>query len=387
MRPHPLRRLAIHLAMTIVVLAAASGCASWRGLNTLSLPGTQGGGPGSFEIQAQMPDISNLQPNARVRVADVTVGTVTKIERQDWHALLTMKLNGGVDMPANATIKLGQTSLLGSLHVELAPPTDAPPQGKLHNGSLIPLSHGGAFPTVEQTLAALSMVLNGGGLGQVQDITEAFSTAFRGREKDLRSLIEQLDKFTAYVNDQTGDIIAATDSLNQLTGKLAARKPVLDKALNTIPDALAVLNNERDNLVEAADQLGKFSALTVDTVNQTKDNLVKELKQVGPVLESLANAGPSLTRSLSLLATFPFPNETFENFQRGDYANLTAIIDLTLSRIDQGIFTGTRWECDLTDLELQWGRTIGQFPSPCMSGGPNGPGNPLAIPYRWDQGP
>ena len=128
MRPHPLRRLAIHLAMTIVVLAAASGCASWRGLNTLSLPGTQGGGPGAFEIQAQMPDISNLQPNARVRVADVTVGTVTKIERQDWHALLTMKLNGGVDMPANATIKLGQTSLLGSLHVELAPPTDASPE-------------------------------------------------------------------------------------------------------------------------------------------------------------------------------------------------------------------------------------------------------------------
>ena len=126
MRPHPPRRLAIHLVMTIVVLAAITGCASWRGLNTLSLPGTQGGGPGSFEIQAQMPDISNLQPNARVRVADVTVGTVTKIERQDWHALLTMKLNGGVDMPANATIKLGQTSLLGSLHVELAPPTDAP---------------------------------------------------------------------------------------------------------------------------------------------------------------------------------------------------------------------------------------------------------------------
>jgi len=174
-----------------------------------------------------MPDISNLQPNARVRVADVTVGTVTKIERQDWHALLTMKLNAGVDMPANATIKLGQTSLLGSLHVELAPPTDAPPQGKLHNGSLIPFVDGGAFPTVEQTLAALSMVLNGGGLGQVQDITEAFSTAFRGREQDLRSLIQQLDKFTAYVNDQTGDIIAATDSLNQLTGKFAAHQPVL----------------------------------------------------------------------------------------------------------------------------------------------------------------
>ncbi len=385
MRRRRWQRAAANVTMVLIV-AAVAGC-GWRGLNSLPLPGTQGTGSGSFVIQAQMPDVNNIEPNSRVRVADVTVGHVTKIERQGWHALLSMRLNGDVNLPANATAKIGTTSLLGSLHIELAPPTNEPPHGRLRDGSLITLPHGGAYPSTEQTLAALSMVLNGGGLGQVQDITEALSTAFRGREQDVRSLITQLGEFTTHLNDQTGDIIAATDSLNGLVGKFAAQQPVLDRALATVPDALAVLNSERDNLVQAADQLGKFSALTVDTVNQTTENLVKELQQVGPVLESLANAGPSLTRSLSLLATFPFPNETFENFQRGDYANLTAIVDLTLSRIDQGIFTGTRFECELTELELQWGRTIGQFPSPCMSGGPNGPGNPLVIPYRWDQGP
>ena len=142
----------------------------------------------------------------------------------------------------------------------------------------------------------------------------------------------------------------------------------MDRALETIPDALAVLNEQRDNLVDAADQLGKFSALITDTVNQTKENLVKILRDTRPVLESLANAGPSLTRALSGILTFPFPNETIEKWQRGDYANLTAIFDLTLSRIDASLFTGTRWECDLTGLELQWGRTIGQFPSPYTAG-------------------
>ena len=243
-----------------------------------------------------MPDVNNLQQNSRVRVADVTVGNVTKIERQGWHALVTMRLNGDVDLPANATAKLGQTSLLGSQHIELAPPTDAPPQGKLHDGSLIPLAHGGAYPTTEQTLAAVSMVLNGGGIGQIQDITEAFSTAFRGREKDLRSLIGQLDRFTATSTIRRGDIIAATDSLNSLAGQFAEQQPVVDRALETIPDALAVLNDQRDNLVDAADQLGKFGALAADTVNQTKEDLVKILRDTGPVLESLANAGPSADR-------------------------------------------------------------------------------------------
>lgn len=372
--------------LMIIAGAGLTGC-GWRGLNSLPLPGTQGRGPGSFVIQVQMPDVDNLQPNSRVRVADVTVGTVTKIARQGWHALLTMSLNGDVHLPANTTAKLGQTSLLGSLHIELAPPTDAPPRGQLREGSLIPLSSAGTYPSTEQTLAALSLVLNGGAVGRVQDITEAFSTAFRGREQDLRSLIGQLDKFTANLNDQTGDIIATADSLNHLVGKLAAQQPVLDRAITTIPDALAVLNDQRDNLVDAASQLSKFSALTVDTVNHTKENLVKELREVAPVLESLANAGPSMTRWLSLMTTFPYVNETLENAQRGDDANLTMIIDLTLSRIDSGIFTGTRWECNLTELELQWGRTIGQFPSPCTAGGPSNPGNPLTIPYHWNQGP
>jgi phospholipid/cholesterol/gamma-HCH transport system substrate-binding protein len=381
-------RMAASLMLIGAVMFALSGCADWRGLNTFPLPGTQGKGPGSYVVQAQMPDVNNLQQNSRVRVADVSVGNVTKIERQGWNALVTMRLNGDVALPANATAKLGQTSLLGSQHIELAPPVDAPPQGRLHDGSLIPLAHSGSYPTTEQTLATLSMVLNGGGIGKIGDITEAFSTAFRGREKDLRSLIGQLDRFTAYLNDQSGDIIAATESLNRLAGQVAEQQPVVDRALKTIPDALAELNKQRENLVEAADKLGEFSALITDTVNQSKEDVVKILRDIGPVLESLANAGPSMTRALSGLATFPFPNETIEKWQRGDYGNLTGIFDLTLSRLDASFFTGTRWECDLTWLEMQWGRTIGQFPSPCTAGHPqHTPGNPLVAPYQWDQGP
>jgi len=250
----------IRLAACLLAAGLAlSGCAK-GGLNSIPLPGVQGTGPGAFTIQAQMPDVDNIEPNSRVRVGDVNVGTVTKIERQDWHALVTMRLNGDVEVPANATAKLGQTSLLGSLHIALAPPTDEPPEGRLHDGSLIPLTSSGKYPSTEQTLAAIALLLNGGGIGNIQDITEALSIAFTGREDDLRSLIEQLDKAVGYLNDQKGDIIAASDSLNNLIGQFAAQKPVVDKALKTIPDALAVLKDQRDNLSEALAQLGKFSA-------------------------------------------------------------------------------------------------------------------------------
>lgn len=380
MKTDVLKRVSGTLLMTLAI-TGVSACGGWRGLNSLPMPGTEGGGAGAYTVRAQLPDVQNIQPNSRVRVGDVTVGTITDIQRQGWHALVTMTINGDVDLPANVIARIGQTSLLGSLHLELAAPSDAEPTGKLRNGSLIPLASGATYPSTEQTLAAVSVILNGGGISQVEAITTAFSTAFAGRESDLRSLMGQLDLFIGNLHDQTGDIIAATDSFNRLVGQFADQKPVVDRALKTVPDALNALKDERQNLADAVDQLGKFAALAADSVNQTKENLVKELKDIGPVLESLANAGPALTRSLGFWTTFPFPADYVLKWFRGDYANLTAIIDLTLSRLDAGFFTGTRWEGNLTELELLWGRTVGQMPSPYTGG------NPLIIPYRWDQGP
>ncbi|WP_370582158.1 MCE family protein [Mycobacterium sp. OAS707] len=374
-----LRLLRLLLAVTVVT-ATVAGC-GWRGLNSLPLPGTQGRDPGSYVVQAQLPSVVNIQPNSRVRVNDVNVGTVTKVELQDWHALVTMRLNGDITLPANATAKVGQTSLLGTMHIELAPPLNALPEGHLHEGSLIPLSHAGAYPTTEQTLSAAAVFLNGGGLAKAQDITQAFNTAFAGREGDLRSLIQRIDEFSGHVQEQTGDIIAANESFNNVVGQFAQQKPVVDNALRTIPDALAVLSDNRDKLVETFDQVGKFSALAADSADKTKAALVKEFQEFGPTLGALADAGPALTRSLSLLATYPWPKETMTKYFRGDATNITMVVDLTLSRLDSSFFTGTRWEGNLTELEMQWGRTIGQLPSPVTAG------NPLVAPYHADQGP
>jgi phospholipid/cholesterol/gamma-HCH transport system substrate-binding protein len=373
-------RSVVAALLTSLAVVVPAGCA-WRGLNSMPLPGTAGGGPGSYVIQAQLPDVRTIEPNSRVQVNDVTVGAVTKIERQDWHALLTMRIDGDVVLPANATATVGQSGLLGSFHVELGAPDGVTPQGRLTDGAVIPLSAAGTYPSTEQMLAAISMLLNGGGIGQVEEITESLSTALAGREDDLRSLIHQLDVFTGRANEQSSDIIATATSLNNLVGQFAKQKSLLDNAIQTIPDAFRVLADERERLVDGADQLGEFSALVADSANRTADSLVAELRDLGPVLKSLADAGPALTRALGLFATYPFPTDTISAWARGDYANLTAVIDLTLSRLDASLLTGTRFEGDLTELELQWGRTIGQMPSPYTAG------NPLVAPYHWDQGP
>lgn len=368
-------RKPVAAALAAGLVLALPGC-GWRGLNSLPLPGTQGRGDGSYTISAQLPDVVTVQQNSRVRVGDVNVGNVTAIEVQDWHALVTMRINGDVRLPANTTARVGQTSLLGSMHIELAPPATEAARGELTEGSVIPLSAAGAYPTAEQTLASVSVLLNGGGLAQLQEINQTFAKALAGREDQMRSLLTQLDTFIAALNDQTGDIISATEQLNALAGQVAARDKTVDSALTTIPQALAVLSDSRTKLADAITALGQFSAVAASTVNQSRDALVANLRNIAPVLRSLADAGPALTKGLDFLSTYPWVKSTIPNWFRGDFANITLVIDLTLSRLDSGLFTGTRWEGNLTELELQWGRTIGQMPSPYTSG------NPLIAPYR-----
>src|ERR1700731_1805049 len=160
-----MRRIVV-AGLVVSCLCMLTGC-GWKGLNTLKLPGTEGIGKGAYTIQAQLPDVVVIQPNTRVRVADVNVGNVTNIEVQDWHALVTMRINGDIHLPANSTAKVGQTSLLGSMNIELAPPRDEAPHGQLKSGSVIPRSRAATYPTPEQPRGSVAILLNGGGLGNL----------------------------------------------------------------------------------------------------------------------------------------------------------------------------------------------------------------------------
>ncbi len=71
---------------------------------------------------------------------------------------------------------------------------------------------------------------------------------------------------------------------------------------------------------------------------------------------------------------------------RGDYANLTPILDLTLSRIDAGFFTGTA----VGGRPDGAGTAVGPHHRPVaqpVNAAARTAGNPLVAPYRWDQGP
>ncbi|NMD58721.1 UNVERIFIED_ORG: phospholipid/cholesterol/gamma-HCH transport system substrate-binding protein [Nocardia globerula] len=322
------------------VVVLVSGC-GWNGLNSVPLPGAAGRGADSFSVVIEMPDVTSISPNSPVMVNDVTVGSISAIASDNWHAKVTVSLDGSVVLPANSTAKIGQTSLLGSKHVALAPPVGVEPEGTLAEGSVIPLASAGVYPTTEETLTALSIVLNGGGLAQIHTITTELNNALGGRTISARDLLAQMDTLTETLDRQRIAMVTTMENLDVFAGEINAQRDVLGKALDVLAPALAELEDQRITLTTALDSVGRFGDVGTDLVNRTRDDLSANLAALEPTLQQVVAAGPDLINNLGNLSTFPFPQTTIDDGMRGDYTNLWALIDLTTNRLQSGLGFGT----------------------------------------------
>ena len=329
------------ISTSMVAVSLVLGGCQYDGLNSIPMPGTQGQGDDAYTLKIEMPNVTTLSQNSPVRVDDVAVGVVSDIEVQGWHALVTVRVNGDVALPANATARIGQTSLLGSQHLELSVPTGVEPEGRLSDGDVIPIERAGAYPTIEQTLSSLSVVLNGGGLAQIQDIVKELNATLDGREDSVRDLLPRVDELVSGLDKQREDIISAMDGLDRLSIKVNEQTPTIEAALNEIPAGLEVLVGQRQNLTSALTELGKLSETATHLIESSGEDLKANLRNLTPTLRELANSGSALTQVLSIALTYPFPMKTMDSAIRGDYANLMMTIDMSGERIDSNFFTGT----------------------------------------------
>ncbi|UXA11885.1 MCE family protein [Mycobacterium sp. SMC-8] len=331
--------------LTVVGCAVAlslSGCA-FQGVNSLPLPGAVGRGPDAITYHVQVPNVATLESNSPVMIDDVVVGSVGKMTVQNWHAEVEISVKPDVVVPANAVATVGQTSLLGSMHLALNPPLGDKPSGRLEPGSTLPLNSSSTYPTTEQTLSSLSTVANGGGLGQIGDVIHNMNTALSGREPEIRELLTRLDNFVGVLAEQRENIIASIQQLRRVAGTFADQREVIDRALEEIPPAIDVLIRERPTFTTALDRLGTFSDTATQLVNDAGDDLVKNLENLGPVLGALADIGPDLNEAVLWASAFPYGPTFADRITKGDFINLYAIFDITYPRLKKTLLLGTRW--------------------------------------------
>ncbi|ANZ37569.1 ABC transporter substrate-binding protein [Lentzea guizhouensis] len=326
------------LGLTALVLVSGCGSGGFDGVYNLPLPGGADVGDHPYRVKARFKDVLDLVPQAGVKVNDVPVGRVERIDLapDGWTAEVTLLVNGDVQLPANAYANLRQSALLGEKFVELGkPPRNDQTQasaGKLADNATIPIERTNRNPEVEEVFGALSMLLNGGGVAQLQNITKELNATFEGNEQEIKALLGNLDTFVGELDEHKAEIVRALDSMNRLAGTLAQQRDKISVALTDLEPGLKVLAEQRTQLVTLLQSLTRLSDVAVDTVNRSRDDIVASLKALQPTLTKLAESGQNLPKSLELLLTYPFPDAAVDGI-KGDYTNAFIDLDLNLGNV------------------------------------------------------
>lgn len=319
--PTPLRPL-VALLVCVVLL---TGC-EFRGMQDLPLPGSPDVGDDSYAVTAEFENVLSLAEDSTVKLDGVTVGRVESIGRDGWHAAVTLRLRGDVPLPRDVHARVAQTSLLGEKYVDLEIPPGGG-TGRLGDGDRIALADTSRGREVEEVLGALSLLLNGGGIGQLRTITTELDDAL-GDSATTRGFLRQLDGFVTLLDDHRSTIVSALENVDRLAGQVARNRKVVQRAIDDIAPAVRLLARQRHRLVGMLDSLDRFSRVAGDVVRTSSADLEADLAALQPVLTQLNRAGRDLPRVIETVLSFPFPDEVLDAV-KGDYVNLDVLMDLS----------------------------------------------------------
>ena len=328
-----MRSLRTRVAGILALALVLAGC-SFDGIYDLPIPGQKVSEEDGFVVSADFADALNVVPRSSVMVGDVPIGQVESVTRVGWHARVTMRVRNDVELPDNAEAQIRQTSLLGEKFVALSPP-ESGANGRLGPGDRIPMDSTGRNPEVEEVLGALSVLLSGGGVGQIQTITQELNAMMEGRTGDIRGVLRKLNTLVGRLDNQRNDIIQALDSINGLSKTLVAEKKTIGDALDAAAPAIKVLRNQHGDLVSMLTELEKLGEVGTRVVTKTKDDLIAELRHLEPVLRSLADTDDALVPGVVKALSYPFPMDAADTIH-GDFANVVFKMQIKLTPVSEG---------------------------------------------------
>ena len=297
------RRRAAILAVTAVLLLAPA----------CSLPGRT---TGPLTVTATFKDVGDLVVNHAVQVADVRVGSITKIElTSDFRAKVTMSVKDSVHLRRDAVAVLRQTSLLGEKFVELRPCDPTPVHsdrgcdanaGALGNPGTISDDHVTEAPELEFVADAAIRLLAATALpNDFATLVQTGAEGFGGRGAELRGLIDDVSTISATLADQTTHIQQIIDGLDKATATLAPNDSSLDQLLQNLSQTTTVLAANRDQTIATLQALTRFvqaqDQLVFDPYLQQVDRQVKE---VDGILDELAQGRAEVSTLLDWIDRF-----------------------------------------------------------------------------------
>lgn len=315
------------LAVVCAVAAAAVLGSACTPPSLSSLPAPRAVHGKTYPLTADFSDVLNLPVGAKVKQQGVVIGEVDTITTSDFVAHVSMRIAASVHLATGSTAQVRFTTPLGENYIAISSPPK-PDGTTIAPGGHLDKTATSAAPTIEDAFAALSLLINGGGLDKIGVIVTELNKTIHGRSGAIRYVIAQMDDLVRNLNAHRADIDAALSGLQALSGRLAAGNTVIAQALQQFPPALSVLAAETSKLDALLVKVGRLGDVTQSVLARGTGALLDDLDQLRPALDSLSAARGTLVPTMQALTTF---GDLVVGSSPGDYLNAAATLTLAFN--------------------------------------------------------
>lgn len=185
----------------------------------LPLPGTRVGGE-SYSLTIEFTSVLNLPARSKVLADGSKVGVLRSVGIEGNagrpKAVATVDIEAGARLPVGTRAELTQATVMGDLYISLTRPREAQNAASLQDGDVIDLSRTEVTPQVEDLLAGIAALANGGTIEKLQrtvnDANKAFPDKVEERDSGVRVLRAIVARF-AGSQPSLGELIDGVASI------------------------------------------------------------------------------------------------------------------------------------------------------------------------------
>jgi len=245
-----------------------------------------------YTLKVRFETVDGLEEKAPVRIAGVKVGQVERIDLEEGRALLVLRMESGVEVPADSRAELRTEGMLGEKYLAIIPGKDW--AHRLVNDEAIGQSV--SQQSLDELLISLGKLATDFG-----KITGALSDAF-GREEgkvNLQAILANMRDLTANMkeivarNDQRVDsIVTHLDSLTSRLDHLTAANAA--GVTETVDNLRSVTGYTRDNLPKWGEDFDR-------TVNELQAVIAENRSGVKTTIDTAQSAAQSADTTFAAL--------------------------------------------------------------------------------------
>jgi phospholipid/cholesterol/gamma-HCH transport system substrate-binding protein len=288
----PRRRLLVVLAVVLVGLLVAGAGMVIR--NTFFHPKT---------ITAYFVTATAIYPSDEVRVAGVKVGTIKSIEPQGPQTKITMEVDHGVPLPADAKAVIVASNLVAARYVQLTPAyrTSGP---VMPDGGVIPVNRTAVpveWDEVKTQLMRLATDLGprGGVSGtSVGRFIDSAANALEGNGDKLRQALAQLSGVGRILANGSGNIVDIIKNLQTFVTALRDSNIQMVQFNNRLATLTSVVDDNRSDLDAALNDLSTAVGEVQRFIAGARDETSEQIDRLGKAIQPLVDQHMALENIL-----------------------------------------------------------------------------------------